>query len=447
MLKKDIFIKYIKFLEHNEFIYCVVGDVRGYPEIIKRDVDIVVSEKDIGRIVRSTKEFSRQEKLLLIQCFRHEYNAWRFVLCSYTEKYDYETIQLDVCGDYVRDSRKYIGSEWLLAKRMRYNDPFEGGGFYVPSSSKAFVFYLIKKISKGYIDLNQVDYLQELFAKSPEASLSALNEYFGDKDTALVSDLIEKKDIQQLNMNMVFLKRKANRCNFFPIKNIIKEGLRLLERMIKPSGFMLVFLGPDGVGKSSVSNGVINKVKSEVFSGGVKCMHLRPGIFDARQKVGYSKPNTGVMVIESPYAEKGRGWLVSMLKVAYFAVDYIIGYWLVVRPVLIRSGFFIFDRYYYDLYLDAKRYRFGGSIWLAKMVGHILPKPDLILVLDANAVEIHRRKQEVTLEETELQRRSYRCFAEKNVSSVLLDTEQSLNKVVNKAVVSVFIVLDKRLRK
>ena len=447
MLKKDIFIKYIKFLENNGFIYCVVGDVRGYPEIIKSDVDIVISEKDIGRIVRYTKEFSRQEKLLLIQCFRHEYNAWRFVLCSYTEKYDYEIIQLDVCGDYVRDSRKYIDSEWLLAKRVRYNDPFEGGGFYVPSNSKAFVFYLIKKISKGHIDLSQVDYLQELFAKSPDASLSALNEYFGDKDGALVLALIEKKDIQQFNMNMLFLKRKANRCHFFSIKNFIKEGLRLLERIIKPSGFMLVFLGPDGVGKSSVSNGVINKVKAEVFSGGVKCIHLRPDIFDARQKAEYSKSKIETEIIESPYADKNRGWMASILKIVYFAVDYIIGYWLVVRPVLIRSGFVIFDRYYYDLYLDAKRYRFGGPLWLAKIVGYIIPKPDLIVVLDANAVEIHRRKQEVTLEETELQRRSYKCFAKKSACSILLDTEQSLNSVINKAVVSIFIVLDKRLKK
>jgi len=109
----------------------------------------------------------------------------------------------------------------------------------------------------------------------------------------------------------------------------------------------------------------------------------------------------------------------------------VVGYFLTVWPLMVRNGFIIFDRYYYDLLLDPRRYRYGAPMWLARFVSYLVPKPDLIIILDAPVNIIHARKQEVTEEQTECQRLSYREFAELEENCKVVSADQPIEKVVS----------------
>jgi len=154
--------------------------------------------------------------------------------------------------------------------------------------------------------------------------------------------------------------------------------------------------------------------------------------------------------ITEPHGLPPRGPLMSTAKLLYLWVDYVIGYLLRVRPRMVRSTFVIFDRYYHDLLIDARRFRYGGPKWLAKIIGHLIPLPDLILILDAPADVLQSRKQEVAKEESERQAFAYRILAQSaqlRPRSVLIDATESLDQVVHGCVRATFEWLEMRTAK
>jgi hypothetical protein len=94
----------------------------------------------------------------------------------------------------------------------------------------------------------------------------------------------------------------------------------------------------------------------------------------------------------------------------------------------------IFDRYFQDLLIDPRRYRYGGPMWLAKFLSRFVPRPELLmLVLDAEDKVILSRKREVALEELRRQRAAYRQFAAQEGNAYLLKTNQGIGPTVGEA--------------
>ncbi|KKK82883.1 hypothetical protein LCGC14_2798930, partial [marine sediment metagenome] len=159
---------------------------------------------------------------------------------------------------------------------------------------------------------------------------------------------------------------------------------------------MVVFLGTDGSGKSSVIHRLSRELSDE-FQGS-HYVHLRPGL-------GRSTRNEGQPVTD-PHANTPRSYLGSVVKAFYLLFDYTVGYFIKIRP-LRRSSLVLFDRYYHDMLVDPRRYRYGGPSWLARWVGTVIPKPDIFILLDAPAEVLYARKKEVAFEEVVRQRDAY----------------------------------------
>ena len=90
----------------------------------------------------------------------------------------------------------------------------------------------------------------------------------------------------------------------------------------------------------------------------------------------------------------------------------------------------MFARYYHDLLADPARYRYGGSLLLARLLGKLLPQPDLVFILDAPADVLQSRKQEVPFEESVRQRTAYRCLKGEYKRAYIIDASVPLDKVV-----------------
>ncbi|MGA7342876.1 MAG: hypothetical protein WBE72_06290 [Terracidiphilus sp.] len=209
---------------------------------------------------------------------------------------------------------------------------------------------------------------------------------------------------------------------------------------IRPSGLWVSFLGPDGSGKSSVIARYVPSM--EPYFRGVRQFHLRPGLL--RGTAAAQIPNT------DPHGQEPRGWLASTAKALYFWADYTLGYWFRVRPLLARSQLVVFDRYYHDLPIDARRFRYGGPRWLARLIARLIPLPDLMLVLDAPPDLLQARKQEVTAEESVRQSEAYRAVALSDSvrgRAVLVDASQPLEQVVRDCKVRTLDLLATRTRR
>ena len=115
-----------------------------------------------------------------------------------------------------------------------------------------------------------------------------------------------------------------------------------------------------------------------------------------------SPPLTG------PHANPPRNALISILKLLYWLADCWFGYLVTTRPARRNSRLVIYDRYLDDILIDPRRYRLPKpSLWFAKLIVHLAPRPDLYVLLDAPAEIVQQRKAEVLPAESQRQRLEY----------------------------------------
>ncbi|KKO01326.1 hypothetical protein LCGC14_0119140 [marine sediment metagenome] len=162
---------------------------------------------------------------------------------------------------------------------------------------------------------------------------------------------------------------------------------------------VISFLGPDGSGKSTVIEGVI---KEKLPFNGTSYFHLKP-LHPARA-LGES------VVVVDPHKYPPYSMLKSYVKLAFFIYQYNIGWIKNVLPLKKKGNLVIFDRYYHDLLVDNRRYRYGGNIKIAKFISKFIPKPDIFFVLTTDPKVIYTRKQEVPFNELERQVSAYQLL-------------------------------------
>jgi hypothetical protein len=135
----------------------------------------------------------------------------------------------------------------------------------------------------------------------------------------------------------------------------------------------------------------------------VLSFHLRP-----RALPGGAVAGTAVT---DPHGQAPRGLIASIAKAFYLAADYFLGY-------------------IYDLLVDSKRVRYGGPSWLLGLVARVVPRPDLIILLDAPAEILWSRKQEVPFDEVVRQRSAYLELARRLPSTVVVNASQPVADVI-----------------
>lgn len=200
-----------------------------------------------------------------------------------------------------------------------------------------------------------------------------------------------------------------------------------LKRFAKPQGVMVAFLGTDGSGKSTIIKGLPECIGNTFDQSQIQYYHWRPGFIKSPkgEKSG-SKNNTN-----DPHKQKPYGKLISMIKFLYFNLDYIIGYWFSVRNHLIKNELVVFDRYYYDYYLDKYRYRFDIPDGVLFLFGKTIPKPDCSFLLIGDAQTLYERKKELPVEELEKQMRRLENMKNRIPNSRIVDVNQSIEAVID----------------
>jgi thymidylate kinase len=164
----------------------------------------------------------------------------------------------------------------------------------------------------------------------------------------------------------------------------------------------LAFLGPDGSGKSTAMEALVSTWPAAL--GEVHTYHLRPRRLPARSE------STGLPVVD-PHGQPARGPLSSVAMLAYWIVDWWVGYWGHIVRQRAKHGLVIFDRHFLDIPIDPRRYRYGGPGWVPRAASRLVPSPDMVIVLDAPPRVVRKRKQEVHEAESQRQHQAYRALA------------------------------------
>lgn len=212
---------------------------------------------------------------------------------------------------------------------------------------------------------------------------------------------------------------------------------RWVGRIVQPSGLVVAVVGPDGAGKSTLAER-LPEATSGLFRRSTR-VHFRPGLLPSRASL---RGETGP--VTEPHALPSRGAVASLLFLGYHFADWLLGGWMLLEPRRRRSDLVVLERGWWDLAVDPRRYRVGLPPALVEALGRVLPKPDLVLVLDAPAAVMHARKPELPTEELERQRRAWHKLRIPRAEKVVLDATRPVEEVLAGAREAVVVHLERR---
>ena len=401
--------------------YCILTGYEELPEKFGSDIDFMVGEHDFKRVPQLIRNLAEETGTSLFQAIQHEVSARAFRLVA-VESGSFSFIQPDSCADYRHFGKLWLRSEEVLASRRWY-----ANGFWIPGAAYEFTYYLIKRVNKRDISREHCERLSTLYAEDPAGCNRLLQRFWGRSTAQAIGDMAATGKWDQLPANVEGYRRElrkhATGSLLQTILSYFADAVHTVQRILQPTGAWVAFIGPDGCGKSSVIEGVI----AQLGPGFQKVVryHLRPKSLPARP--------VSDAVVTDPHNQAPRSVVLSIAKMFYLAFDYWMGYLAGTRRATIRTRLVIFDRYFYDILVDPKRVRYDGPAWLPRALSHILPKPDLVLVLNAAPEVLWSRKQEVPYEEVVRQQQEYLKVAGSLDSVAIIDAAQPLSQVVQSA--------------
>lgn len=419
--------------------FCVLGDAQGYPDSIPSDIDMAVARRDFELMPRIIAQFCRDFGLRLVQMIRHERTACYFVIAWRDGAGGLRFLAPDVCSDYCRAGGRLLTADDLLSRRQDVLDSRGmSRGFHVPAPDVQFAYYLTKKVDKLDLRPEHGDYLSRQWRADPDGALRRMVRFWPESaDNGLIAHAATVNEWAGVRAALPHLRRALRRSIALSPREALSEAGKVLGRVLRPTGMTVACLGPDGSGKSSVIEQVTTHLAPAFRR--TKVFHLRPRLLLAG--------DGAAAAVADPHALPPRGPVASLAKLACFVADYLAGYALRVRPIVTRSGLIAFDRYFHDLLIEPQRYRYGGPMRLARAAARLVPRPDLWIVLDAPATALQSRKQDVSPEESERQRRRYLAFAAQARDAEVVDAGRNLPAVATDVAEAILVWLANRIER
>jgi len=441
--KSKYLIDLFDYLNDGGISYCVLGQTKDLPDAIPNDIDIVVTSSVLSVIHFLIVKFTKERGCQLVQKLNHEQTACCYVISFQDKEKVFDVLNIDICSHFYINGNYYLSSKSLLDEKMLATDIYNcTKNFFIASPKQELIYYLIKKIVKRDLSLQEFNHLKEQYFKDTKGGQQQLLHYFTRDDVLLIIDAFKENNYKSLQRSIFSLKVVASRSAFNYALDFLRELKRKVHRVITPTGLIIVFLGPDGVGKTTIGDGIKTGIMPAFRK--LECFHLRPYSLNKKKKNAEKEQNIDVT---DPHGKPSRSKIVSVIKLFYFLADYCWGFLSRIRPLKVRSTLIVFDRYYDDLIIDPKRYRYGAPLLFAKVISRFIPKPDLYIVLDAPTEVIQSRKKEVSFEETDRQRQSYLKFHQKNRNCILLETTQTLEETINNGCREILSFMNSRVSK
>lgn len=404
-------------LDARSIQYCVLHSYQGLPDELPGDLDLAVHPRDVAKIPFVFQQLLR-DGYRPVQCLNYAVRGYYFVFFWF-EGGAPQSIAVDIIDDHRRSGLIFASGQSLVAGRKKRGD------FWIPAPASEFAYLLAKKALKGSVSQRQEQRLCSLVRELGRNQADSVAESLVGRERA--KSVVDACVNGSLSSSLPALKRSIWRTTItrnplVPVRYQLSNALRLIRRWFQPSGLFVCVLGPDGVGKSTLIEHLIQSVGSAFRR--KRVFHWRPGLLGGKQATG---------PVTNPHGQSLRPAWLSVGHLFARLLDYWLGYCFVIRPLLARSGLVVFDRYFHDLIVDPKRYRYGGPMWLARVLSRIVPQPDVVLVLDAPEHVIFARKQEVPLEEVKRQRRLYLEVAQSFSRATVMDARRSVREVCEEA--------------
>lgn len=431
-VRRQMFVDFCQLMDGQEIPYVICSGCAHYPEQIDSDVDFMVSEQDFARLPTLFRQAGCIPGTQLLQVLQHE-TSGAYYIFSQAVGARLAFLHPDAAASYRRRGRLWLRSGDVLANRRK-----SPNGFWIPAPEVEFHYYLVKRIDKAKVEERHLQTLAALLAENPEGCAKVLAGCFGNH-ASRIREAIADRDVSWFADNKQALRADLSRVPSLEtalsrLASRLKNALRIVHRIVRPTGLVLAVLGPDGSGKTTIIEHLEREL-APAFRSQIR-FHLRPH---------FGRPKRNDAPVVNPHAQAPRGRLASEAKAALFLLDYWFGWLRSVYPAKIKSTFVVFDRYYHDMLVDKVRYRLPKQTLLVRALAPLVPPPDLWLILDAPPEVLVARKGEISLEVAIQLTASYRQLATDLPNARLVESGGGLEETLIHAVAVVQGHLAKRM--
>jgi len=418
-------------LNERNVSYCVLRNYRQIPESIGNDLDLLVGPEDTRKLHNCLTEACVRSDWRILK------NPRRYGFRSYwlLSGQGRQVVHIDV---WTRQHWKGIclaDNKFFLKERKRFRN------FFVPSCCAEAGTLLIKDLlQNGRVKRKYAREIQQFAESDGELLCEFLKDSLGRKLAGFLTEKARIAQWQEIDAR-AFSVRMGLVIRAF-LKNPLSPGFSFLcflwghlcSRLGKRNGMFVALIGPDGSGKTTVTEQLVGSLDRHFdicrpchgHFGLLPELKIFRNMF--RQSGGLR--NTTASSSRNPSTDhtKAHGLGRVLVYVIYYGLDYFLGHWIV-RGFQARGDLLIFDRYFYDIFLQYGYRKTPRCFW--PIFKRILPRPDLVVYLYNDPAVIHQRKPELTVEQITEQAAKCSRLVENLPYAVTCRTDRSVERVVD----------------
>lgn len=397
-----LLLHFMRSLEACGVRYCVLRNYEGLPRQTGRDTDILVNcnHSECEQILKSSLiEYDCQivRKVSRNGCYSYHLAGWENGARVWG--------QIDIINPLNWRGLTYADALVVLRSRNKYR------GIWVAAAGCEAAISLVKELLPyRHVKEKYKLRIQEYARIDGETFVATLASCIGKHTAKTLRDLCAVGDWERVidyaqHIRYALLWYSYRKHPIETIRNQIAYANDYLGyRFLCPTGLFVCLIGPDGSGKTTISQVLKEGVGKHVFEGH-RYYHGQFGIFPGLKKF------TTLLRSKSSSEDKDRAEHVnadpsaypawrSTLYAVYYGIEYFFGS-LLLAAMKRRGRLIIFDRYFYDFYIQGQHRKIPTK--LLNIIRRFVPKPDLIVWLQSESAIIYARKPELSISELERQ--------------------------------------------
>ena len=428
-------VPFLKRLDNAGVIWAVAHGWYGLPKYARHDIDLLVSPKDIKTVEKIVRTVCEETGWILYGSFRNSI-LWSYWILLPGEGQSY--FQIDVMPEAGMRGRPFFRSRLgvdELKCRWKNED-----GIWCVSYAFAAASDLLKELiaNSKFEGALRIRHVEDAILNERNKLMDLLSDSVRDKTLAeKVVEICENRDYAALNALAPNIRKRFMHYTVRDVPTLIRYIYDYFKFRFFPFlRLMVVIVGPDGCGKTTIGDGIESRFRHRPF---LNIMRIHSNFSSAirlRDIKSFIAKIVGRKIEFAPEAVPGtRGIgmtrplspIRSMLYIAYY------GMWFALSRIQLWkwrtfSSIIIADRYYYDYFY--MRGHMLSPVWFKRLVEIIVPKPNFIFYLDRPADKIFKQKPELEIEEICRQQMAIRRFLANSSCVRVIDAAKGVEATI-----------------
>jgi len=417
----------------NNINYCILRNYETLPDYMRSsDLDILISRKD-----RKTNK-----KIIFDVCNKHNlviyyyYNDERFEQFYLYQRLNDLFLKMDFFFESELYGVKLIEGKEILKTKKPYKNFYIADDSYRFLDKWLYVYLLNARLPEKYHQE-----FRQIVLREKETISRVLNGILGKEERKNILNTISKNGFNGLPRvnrmkRLVTLIQCAAKDPLFHLWHIPSFFYYRLKYFLFPQGEFISLSGPDGSGKTTILELALKDLNRAFRMSKNNLFHFRPSLFPRIAEIG-TKTRVIASIDENyqnPHRAKTSNFLGSLFRLIYYSADYMLGYFIKVRPKLVRRELVIFDRYFYDMIADPERSRISLPFWLLKLFSYFIPSPKSPFFIHTETEKIIERKGELTKEKANMLNKRYIKLTRCNKFMIVVNNDEVPEKAAREIV-------------